>query len=576
MPDLAIKITTHAELAGALAVENALERQIGKMKAEGASADALKAKYQELNRVKAAIASSSVGRNPVDLQAAQALAAQIPVIGQYVGQLQSAQSALAGLSAGALPAAGAIAAVAVAIGSLVAGVKELDQAVTTEFKLAKALAATGQYSQQAQASLTALADKMEGISNIEAGEWLNQFARFIQTGGAVENVESFATATSKLADVMQVDLGTAASLVLRAIQGNDQALKRLGITLGEAGTPAERLAALLEALANRSDGLKKNTSALSEAYKSAKIAIGNYLEGHAVVMLAYAAATRALNIFDAVATKVTEIQGKIFPRAQQTAKNATEGTNQALDDYTVAVKNAATAVDELVAANERESKALKEKNSALTEAQKANRELARAEIDRLEKLGLERGGVSKDQATVLRAQSEQAFEMQAVFQRVRQMEADLERSKREMDARIRAAQAIEDPTKRRAALDEINRTAPDFNAQEESIRRAQAAELYKFGVGAQTRNIQTGTAVIPALDKDQVGPQSPVNVDAAIAQQQQAMADQARRFLQAAGGGNQETLTMMANLLQTIQAEQEALRRMLGEVDARARANRSR
>lgn len=243
MPDYEIIFKTKAELAGARALQESLERQIGAAKAAGKDFSELQ---KQVDKVNASLAGA--GKEGAFEKLREGLGEIIPGFSQLDGILSK-------LGKGGVAAvAGGFAALA---GGLEAAKHSLEEFANQEQRVARldaALAQTGNLTNEYRERLQELAHELQHTSGVAEEEWLAVLTKLTQFGAEPSNIDAYADAVKNLAGILGGDLQTAATLISRALQGNFLMFARYGIQVGEAGTQTEKLEGLMRQLAQRGGG----------------------------------------------------------------------------------------------------------------------------------------------------------------------------------------------------------------------------------------------------------------------------------------------------------------------------------
>ena len=142
---------------------------------------------------------------------------------------------------------------------VVDSVKAFLEAEQAEARLGVALRTTGQYSETAMRSLTAMSQALAMHTIYEDDATKAAAAMLIQIGHlTTDGVQKAIPAIMDYASAMGVDLTQAATQFAQAIEGGRNTFQRFGISLKDAHTPTERFNILI-------GGLAKNFSGVSDA-----------------------------------------------------------------------------------------------------------------------------------------------------------------------------------------------------------------------------------------------------------------------------------------------------------------------
>lgn len=157
----------------------------------------------------------------------------------------------AGLRAIGLAATGAGAAI---LGGLALATKAAAEAREEQVLLEAALKAAGESSKENIAALVDAAEALQGYTKFsdEAAKSTERF--LLTTGRSVEEIKTLLPVIADFAVASGQDLGSAASQVTKAMNGQTVALRRYGIVLKDNIPPAERLTEIMRALKLASEG----------------------------------------------------------------------------------------------------------------------------------------------------------------------------------------------------------------------------------------------------------------------------------------------------------------------------------
>jgi hypothetical protein len=178
---------------------------------------------------------------------------------------------IAGIVAGALTAKAALNGV---IGALSA-FAEKETAIT---QLDVALNNLGQLAGNTRERLINLAEALEEETNVASTRWLATITRLSNALGSTENVDQYTKTIRDLAGLMGGNLEGATQAFIRALNGNAQALRSVGLVLDENLTKSERLAKINEFAARGANVLADQTKTLKGAYETLTTATGNLQE----------------------------------------------------------------------------------------------------------------------------------------------------------------------------------------------------------------------------------------------------------------------------------------------------------
>ncbi|HRY50320.1 MAG TPA: hypothetical protein P5186_19885 [Candidatus Paceibacterota bacterium] len=146
-------------------------------------------------------------------------------------------------------------------------------------KLDAALARNSQLTDEYRNRLQALAGDMQSATAIADDQWLEVLTRLTQFGADESNISQYADAVKHLAGIMDGDIVGAAHAFSRAMQGNFEAFSRYGIKIDETGTQTEKLARLMQDLAQRGGGqLEARAQSLAGQFGQLKNNFSDFLE----------------------------------------------------------------------------------------------------------------------------------------------------------------------------------------------------------------------------------------------------------------------------------------------------------
>lgn len=178
---------------------------------------------------------------------------------------------------------GAFNAVKAAVGFLAGELQEGAKAAMAEEQalkqLANSLALSGQYTKEAMTSLTAFTNAMEretGVSDDVVAANLAVLSSITKLDS--EGLQKAQKAAIDLSVALGKDLGSTTQMIARGIEGNTAAFSKMGITVEEGGTKAERLNNILKALANTQGAASGATDTFAGAAKKLENSYGNLIE----------------------------------------------------------------------------------------------------------------------------------------------------------------------------------------------------------------------------------------------------------------------------------------------------------
>jgi hypothetical protein len=227
MAELEILFRTKAELAGAIAARDELERTIGKKKALN----------QETAKEEA----------------------QLAVVNAKLAQHSAAYSDLGAklqnLATGALTkVVGLLGITGTGFEVIAQSIRKFAAAEVAVARLDAALSQAGQFTEAYRASLQGLAHQLSEDTAKSGLEWLSVLTRLVQFGADANNIDQYATAVKNLAGILGGNIEEAAFIFSKAMQGNVEMLSRWGIHVEAGGTKARQLDQVMQQLALRGGG----------------------------------------------------------------------------------------------------------------------------------------------------------------------------------------------------------------------------------------------------------------------------------------------------------------------------------
>lgn len=243
--------------------------------------------------------------------------------------LGGVENALKAMGGG--PVVAGIAAVAAGIGVAAESVKEFMGAEESFAKLDAALARSGQLTDDYRTKIAELAGELAKTTGIDDDEWIGVITRLTQFGATSGNINAATEAVKNLAGVMDGNLQGASEAISKALQGNYSAFGRLGISVSETGTQAQKLDDLFRQIADRGGGqlearmqtLSGKTTALWNNVKDITKGIGGWIASTGILQTALEATSNVAGWF---AEKLEKIPDKLkgLTNAQNTATASME------------------------------------------------------------------------------------------------------------------------------------------------------------------------------------------------------------------------------------------------------------
>lgn len=191
-------------------------------------------------------------------------------------------SFLGNLSANAFT--GAVNGIKSAFGSLTSAIGESIKAGEEQENatnaLNRALASSGQYTKEASKNFSDYASELQKSSTF-TDEVITQNAALIQSFGNLDEqgLQKATKAALDLSTALNIDLGTASTLVGKAAQGNVEALKKYGIQVEDTGDKAKDFATALGKIEEKFGGAAENaTKTFGGALAQTKNILGDVYE----------------------------------------------------------------------------------------------------------------------------------------------------------------------------------------------------------------------------------------------------------------------------------------------------------
>jgi hypothetical protein len=163
------------------------------------------------------------------------------------------------------------------VGSIEGAVKASAEEATALQTLNIALAQTGVYTAKASKEFAAFASEIETSTGVQT-EAVFQTAAYIQQINKLSNkdLKAATQATVDFASALNLDLGTATSVVSKAIDGNTKSLAKYGIAVSKGTTEAETLSNVLNALAGQQGAAEAKTRTFAGGFTLLETNIGNF------------------------------------------------------------------------------------------------------------------------------------------------------------------------------------------------------------------------------------------------------------------------------------------------------------
>lgn len=291
----------------------------------------------------------------------------------------------------------------------------------------------GAYAQE----LHKLAFELSKGTAIPKDAWIDVLAKLTQFGATKENIGEMAKGVENLAGIMGGDLNRASLAFSKAMQGNFESLREMGIRVPENSTHIQKMDSVMRQAAElgagqlraRAETLAGSLDIAKNAAQNLMVAFGGFISRTGIVQDACKALEFA---FETMAEKA----GGIVPELGR-VNNVATISNARLNEVANKAAAAAKAFASMTAESERATNAMRRQESAmnaLLQAQNktldAELQLKLAQIDDAEK----RGRMTQQQAIVARARATAQSE-QKKFANEQAAEAQKERA-----AQLRAAE----------------------------------------------------------------------------------------------------------------------------------------
>lgn len=416
--DFKIRIASSADLAAANQTKALLEQQIALLKAAGKDASILEAALKKANE-----AIASAGKNK-EITAGGIFGKFKEELGHLIPGLDKVTGGIGKLASGPLGLISAgFGGIAAAIGLASHALREFAQTETATTKLDTALSQTGQLTDKYREKLHALAEQYEQTTGIADEEWLGVLRRLTQFGASDSTIEKSLEATKNLAAVLEGDLGSAAMIVSRAMQGNFEVLSRYGIAVDEHSTRIEKLNQLYEQLAVKGGGqLESAVQTVSGQFRLASLNTANFFKslGELIAQtgiyqgVAKAASDTARNWAEMLKPAAREVGG--LAELTHNLTNRIDAGSQALIDYAKQLHEIVTKADAARTALQRLSEGARIDKQHKDEVANARMASELAHVDVQEK----QGGLTEEKAVLQRFQIRDRYRREE-FERSQQL-----------------------------------------------------------------------------------------------------------------------------------------------------------
>lgn len=303
-----------------------------------------------------------------------------------LGQIRTLVAAIPGVGAAFGMGANAADAMAAAMRKVAEAVQQYADAQQNVAKLDAALAQNGFLSDANRERYQELAADLQKVTSIASGQWIQVLTRLTQFGSTPESVGMDVQAVKNLAGIIG-DVSASAAMYGRALQGNYEGFRRLGIYVSETGDQVERLKSLWEQLELRGGGQleaqAKGINGLRQAVQNAGNdvleALGRMIAQLGVVQQVLTATASAFEWWaDLIGGNVDQIDG---------LTNAVRETSESLEAYKSQLEIVAVLSERIAKAAEAETKAIREKQKAIDEVADAQMALDIAKVEEAQKSG---------------------------------------------------------------------------------------------------------------------------------------------------------------------------------------------
>jgi hypothetical protein len=314
----------------------------------------------------------------------KALDAQLKASGGGVSMLSVLGGGVSGLFKGAIGQLAAFTGVALgtaaAFRHVGAAIKDYSESEDALVAMQLALAAQGKFSKEAAEGIAELAGQFEKQTNIGDTTWLAQFTRLIQYGGRTENIQQLGTTLKNLAGIMGGDVEGAASVMIRALNGNYRGFEQLGLIVDKNKSDLENWTSLVKQAERGAGILEKQTQTLSGTWKGAGIALGNFEKSLSQTTLGWismrAVGVGAQQAFQYLADKI----GFTIPKVDG-LKNASSVLTRSLQEGESATQSHADKLKAMGDAADRTAKKIDQVKNAIKQMQGLDDDEATAKMN---------------------------------------------------------------------------------------------------------------------------------------------------------------------------------------------------
>ena len=289
-----VKISSRIEIGEMRKVEEALQRQIVRMRMAGAAATELAAKEKELIAIRSKLHAEPAGKKWG--AAFSELAHEIPGV---TSLMDAAGGHLGALGVGVLGVVKSFELGLDAVKAFAAGQVEMA-------KLDAALANSGQLTEHYREKLEKLASSRSQATGIDGEQYVGMFTTLTKFGADDTNIEKYTHAVENLAGFLGGDFAQASFIFGKAMQGHTEMLGRYGISVDKSKGQTAALADIMRQLEARGGGqLEAMGNTMQGAFKK----VGNAWEELLKSMGSYAESsgiTDLMNNWSAGARRIAE------------------------------------------------------------------------------------------------------------------------------------------------------------------------------------------------------------------------------------------------------------------------------
>jgi hypothetical protein len=211
------------------------------------------------------------------------------------------------------------------------GIQEYAQAEDQLNAMQVALASQGKYSREAAEGLAQLAGQLEQKTNIGDGTWLGALTKLIQYGGSTDNLQELGDTLKNIAGILDGDVNAAATLMIRALNGNYRGFQQLGFAIDKNATDLERWRSIVDQSARGGDILENRTKTLDGSWKRLTLSLGNVTKGLGQSVAEGINLRGIINLLSDGVTKLANAIGFTVPQVDD-LRNSQNALNRSLED----------------------------------------------------------------------------------------------------------------------------------------------------------------------------------------------------------------------------------------------------